>query len=159
MNIPQTTSFLRSRFTNEEMKDLTKVTEKMGLAVHCWPLPVPNVLYAACGKDLLIPRSLSQPYRRWAIANAIAHYMMHQDSPAGCSPRTRLGRTVHRFDQERIAFFLLVDLEEVERLGLDASADIAERFGIPEQIVDAYYASDTYDHIQQVLQTAGHKGS
>ena len=149
--IPQTTSFLRNRFTAEEMTDLTIVADSLGLTVHCWPLPVQDVLYAVHGKDVLIPQSLSQPYRRWAIANAIAHFVMHEDQPDRCKPKTRLGITAHRFDQERIALFLLVDLNEVERLGIDSSAQIAERFGIPEQIVDAYLASDTYDHMNHFL--------
>ena len=129
---------LRAQFTSGEMSNLENVTEFLGLRICCWPRPVPDVLYVVSGHCMLIPRDLSQPYRRWAIANAIGHWTVHPRVNEHCIPLTPLKRAALCYQAGAFAFHLLVDVDQSDRLGLTNPAEIGERYGIPADIIEAY---------------------
>ena len=73
--------------------------------------------------------------QRWAIAHAIGHHMLHAEANAVWL-RARTG-LVDRFERqaEDFAFHLLVDLEEARAEGLMDAALIAERYGVPVEMI------------------------
>ena len=129
---------LRAQFTSEEMRNLENVTRLLGLRICCWPGPVPDVLYVVAGRCFLIPYALSQPYRRWAIANAIGHWVTHPWINERRQPLTPLKRAVLRYEASSFAFYLLVDIDQADRMGLTDPSEIGEKYGIPADIIEAY---------------------
>lgn len=90
------------------------------------------------GSCLIIPRTLSQPYQRWAIANAIGHWTVHPLVNEHCQPTTPLKRASLRYQAGAFAFHLLVDVDQADHLRLTNPVQIGEKYGIPTDIVEAY---------------------
>ena len=129
---------LRAQFTYDEMGNLENVTRYLGLQICCWPGPVPDVLYVVAGCNLLIPQALSQPYRRWAIANAIGHWCTHPKHNELRQPLTPIKRAALRYEASSFAFYLLVDIDEADHMGITDPVAIGDRYGIPMEIIEAY---------------------
>ncbi len=73
--------------------------------------------------------------RRWAIAHAIGHHLLHAEANAvWLRARTLLPNKFER-QAEDFAFHLLVDLEEARTEGLTDAAAIAERYGVPVEMI------------------------
>ena len=138
MNAREEARRLRAQFTSEEMGNLENVTRFLGLGICCWPGPVPGVLYVVADNRMLIPRALSRPYRRWAIANAIGHWYTHPRVNEHVDPLTPLKRAALRYEASSFAFYLLVDVDQADLLGLSEPEDIEEEYGIPADIIRAY---------------------
>ncbi len=138
MNGREEAKRLRSQFTYEEMGNLEKVTRCLGLRICCWPGPVPDVLYVVAGRCLLIPRALGQLYRRWSIANAIGHWYTHPQGNEFRRPLTPIKRAALRYEASSFAFYLLVDVDEADRLGMTDPVQIGEKYGIPPDVIEAY---------------------
>ena len=138
MNGQDAAKHLRAHFTSEEMDNLEIVTRFLGLRISCWPGSIPDVLYVVADRCLLIPRALTQPYRRWAIANAIGHWVTHPQYNEYRQPLTPLKRAALRYQSASFAFHLLVDVDQADCLGLTGSAEIGTKYGIPADIIEAY---------------------
>ncbi len=87
-------------------------------------------------KDTLgVSAALGTAEQRWAIAHAIGHHMLHAEANSvWLRARTLLPDKFER-QAEDFAFHLLVDMEEARAEGLTDVAQIAERYGVPVEMV------------------------
>ena len=129
---------LRARFTAEEMDDLANVIAHLGLRLETWPLPLPEVTYVVAGNWVVIPEGLNRRWRRWFAANGIAHWLLHRRQNEVLKDFMHVKIANLRYASAGFAFNLLVDVDEADRLQLRTPEVIAQFFGIPEEIVDAY---------------------
>ena len=102
------------------------------------PLTFPDILYAVVGERLAIPEGLTPHYRRWAIANSIAHWWIHPSINEQAHPLTPIKRATMRYHASAFAFNLLVDVDEANYWQMTKAVDISRAYGIPVSIVQAY---------------------
>ena len=82
-----------------------------------------------------VAHHLDEPAQRWAIAHAIGHHVMQaQSNTIWLRTYTLLSDKFER-QAEDFAFHLLVDLEEARAEGLTDAVLIAERYGVPVEMV------------------------
>ena len=81
-----------------------------------------------------VAERLDASWRRWVIAHAVAHSLLHPGNHLWMQDYTLLG---HRVEQEAEEFTgaLLVDEREALEQGLVHSREVAEYFGVPEEMV------------------------
>ena len=77
---------------------------------------------------------LDDPSRRWAIAHAIGHRVLHGSNHLWLRTCTQLSEKLDS-EAEQFAYHLLVDVEEAWREGLKTSQDVAGYLGVPECMV------------------------
>ena len=110
--------------------DARDLAERMGMDVFTWPLPAHEVHETMVGRSIAVSDELTNPERRWAIAHAIGHRVLHPGNAVWARAHTLLENQLER-EAEEFSYGLLVDEAEVleERLGtLD---EVAEHFGVP----------------------------
>ena len=93
---------------------------------------IDEVLLGSC---IAVADHLDEPSRRWAIAHAIGHHVMQAQSNAIWLRTRTLFPDKFERQAEDFAFHLLVDLEETRAEGLTDAALIAERYGVPVEMV------------------------
>ncbi|MXW26384.1 MAG: ImmA/IrrE family metallo-endopeptidase [Dehalococcoidia bacterium] len=74
---------------------------------------------------------------RWAVAHAVGHGFLHVGNHFWMRRNTDLGRGFER-EAEDFAFGLLVDPREAAAEGCVYSWQVAEHFGVPDEMVRAY---------------------
>jgi len=67
--------------------DIEDVARKEGLKVINWPL-LPPVNEVKRGEWIGIREGLSSEWRRWDIAHALGHHLMHHGNQLSLSPRS-----------------------------------------------------------------------
>ena len=85
-------------------------------------------------KSIAISRELDEPDRRWAVAHAIGHQMMHSSNQLWLRMTTNLDSKLEA-EAETFAYHLLVDESEARREGLNSIEEIAGRFGAPTEMI------------------------
>ena len=123
---------LRRKLGLTGLVDAEAVANLHGYRVKRLPLVKQKELEVAgiiCIADRLGPE-----WRRWCIAHSLGHKMMHPDNLLRVGRETGLG---HRFEREAndFAHALLMDGREAVRAGLTHSWEVAEHFGVPDEIV------------------------
>ena len=123
---------LRRRLGLTGLVDAEAVANLHGYKVIRLPLVKQKELEVAgiiCIADWLEPE-----WRRWCIAHSLGHKMMHPDNLLKVGRETGLG---HRFEREAndFAHTLLMDGREAIKAGLTYSWEVAEHFGVPDEIV------------------------
>lgn len=86
------------------------------------------------GRTIYIANRLEADWRRWCIGHAIGHHYLHPGNQAWLRKKTMLATPAER-EAEEFAYQLFVDGDEVSELGLTEAWEIAEHFGIPEEMV------------------------
>ena len=112
--------------------DAEAVANLYGYPVKRLPLVKQKELEVAgiiCIADRLGPE-----WRRWCIAHSLGHKMMHPGNLLKVGRETGLG---YRFEREANDFAraLLMDGREAIRAGLTCTWEVAEHFGVPEEVV------------------------
>ena len=85
--------------------------------------------------NIAIGGHLSEPERRWAIAHAIGHRVLHtKGNQVWLRTCTQLSDKLEA-QAEQFAYHLLVDVAEAWDEGLEAEEEIAVHFGVPVAMV------------------------
>ena len=112
--------------------DVEAVANLLGMEVVTWPLRVLKEM--VIGDVICVAKRLDAGWRRWVIAHAIGHRLMHPGNHTWIRFHTGLG---HRFEREAedFACSLLMDAREAVDAGLTESWEVAEHFGVPDELV------------------------
>ena len=123
---------LRRKLGLTGLVDAEAVANLHGYRVKRLPLVKQKELEVA--GIICIAERLGPEWRRWCIAHSLGHKMMHPDNLLRVGRETGLG---HRFEREAndFAHALLMDGREAIRAGLTHSWEVAEHFGVPDEIV------------------------
>ena len=111
--------------------DAEAVANRMGLEVWTWPLDVLQEMMT--GGSIAVARRLEPSWRRWVIAHAIGHRLLHPGNHLWIRAHTLLGHRIER-EAEEFAGALLMDAREAMGRGLAESWEVAEYFGVPEEM-------------------------
>ena len=117
---------LRGRVDAETMANL------LGLVVVPWPLAVQQEMLL--GRYIGVAERLDPRWRRWVIAHAIGHRLLHSGNHLWIRNHTSLGGPYER-EAEDFALALLVDAREAREEGLRELWEAAEHFGVPQELV------------------------
>ena len=112
--------------------DAEAVAVDLGLEVRLWPLEVLMEMQMDC--VVAVAERLDPEWRRWVIAHAIGHRLLHPGNHLVLSKHTDL---THRFEREAedFAHALLIDEGEALLEGLSHSWEVAEHFGVPDELI------------------------
>ena len=117
---------LRGRVEAEEVANL------LGLVVVPWPLAVQEEMQM--DGYIGVAQRLDPRWRRWAIAHAIGHRLLHPGNHLWTRFHTGLAGPYER-EAEDFALALLVDAREAAEEGLTELWEVAEHFGVPQELV------------------------
>ena len=112
--------------------DAEAVAGILGLEVVPWPLAVQEEMQM--DRYIGVAERLDPPWRRWVIAHAIGHKLLHAGNHLWVRDHTSLGSLFER-EAEDFARALLMDAGEAMEEGLSEVWEVAEHFGVPEQLV------------------------
>lgn len=123
---------LRKKLGLSGRVDAEAVAGIVGLEVMSWPLEVQEEMQM--GRYIGVAERLDPPRRRWAIAHAIGHKLLHPGNHLWVRDHTSLGSLFER-EAEDFARALLVDVDEAMSDGLSELWEVAEHFGVPQELV------------------------
>ena len=86
------------------------------------------------GRFIGVAERLDPRWRRWVIAHAIGHRLLHSGNHLWIRDHTSLGGLYER-EAEDFARALLMDVDEAMEEGLSELWEVAEHFGVPEEMV------------------------
>ena len=111
--------------------DAETVANMVGLEVVPWPLEVQEEMQM--GLYIGVAERLDPLWRRWVIAHAIGHKLLHSGNHLWIRDHTSLGGIYER-EAEGFARALLMDVAEAMAEGLSELWEVAEHFGVPEEM-------------------------
>ncbi len=123
---------LRRRLGLHGRVDAESVAGILGLEVVAWPMHVQQEMQM--GRFIGVAKRLDARWRRWVIAHAIGHRLLHSGNHLWIRDHTSLNSLFER-EAEEFARALLMDLDEVMEEGLSDLWEVAEHFGVPEEMV------------------------
>ena len=109
--------------------DAEAVADILGLEVVPWPMEVQQEMQM--GRFIGVAERLDARWRRWVIAHAIGHRLLHSGNHLWIRDHTSLGGLYER-EAEDFARALLMDVDEAMEEGLSELWEVAEHFGVPE---------------------------
>ena len=112
--------------------DAEEVARHLGLEVWQWAFRVLQEIQI--DGVIGVAERLDASWRRWVIAHAIGHWLLHPGNHLWMQEHTLLGGRVER-EAEEFAGALLVDESEALEQRLVETWDLAEHFGVPEEMV------------------------
>ncbi len=112
--------------------DAVAVAARLGLTVKPWPLRVLEEM--RLDDYIVVADRLDPEWRRWVVGHAIGHCVLHPGNHLWMRGRTDLARGFER-EAEDFAYGLLVDISEAISEGFVHSWEIAEHFGVPDEMV------------------------
>ena len=105
--------------------------------MHGYPvkrLPLVKLKELEVGGYICIADRLGPEESRWYIAHALGHKMMHPGNQLWVYRKTMLGSKLER-EANDFAQALLMDGREAIKAGLTCYWEVAEHFGVPDEIV------------------------
>lgn len=109
--------------------DAEAVANILGMQVFPWQLDtLQELMVDDC---ICVAERLDSSWRRWVIAHAIGHKLLHPGNHLWMRSRTALASKLER-EAEDFALGLLVDTDEATRAGVSSLWEAAEYFGVPE---------------------------
>lgn len=118
--------------------DAEAVANHLGLEVKPWTLRVLKEM--GIGDVICVARRLDPAWRRWVTAHAIGHRLLHPGNHLWIRLHTGLAQRYER-EAEDFACALLVDEREAEEAGLMESWEVAEHFGVPDEVLRLHTAT------------------
>lgn len=115
--------------------DALAVSDNLGLVVKRFRFAVFEEMRLA--NFIAIAERLEPDWRRWTLAHAVGHGFLHVGNQFWIRRHTDLGHGFER-EAEDFAFGLLVDPREAAAEGCVHSWEVAEHFGVPDEMVRAY---------------------
>ena len=112
--------------------DAEAVAGHLGLEVFSWPFQVLQEMQV--DNVIGVAERLDASWRRWVVAHAIGHSLLHPGNHLWMQDHTLLGHRVER-EAEEFAGALLVDEDEALEQGLVHPWEVGEYFGVPEELV------------------------
>ncbi len=125
-------SALRRELGLEGRVDAEAVAIGLGLEVQPWPLEVLSELQV--DGIVVVAERLEPEWRRWVIAHAIGHRLLHPGNHLLLRDHTVLANRYER-EAEDFAHALLIDREEAIAEGLAHSWEVAAHFGVPDEVL------------------------
>ena len=125
-------SRLRQQLGLRGQVDAEAVADGLSLTVKLWPLRVLKEM--RCGDYIVVADRLEPEWRRWVVGHAIGHCILHPGNHLWIRRHTDLARGFER-EAEDFAYALLVDASEAAAEGLVHSWEVAEHFGVPDELV------------------------
>ena len=83
---------------------------------------------------IAVARRLEPEWRRWVIAHAIGHRLMHPANHLEMRDHSELPRPWER-EAEEFAHVVLIDEQEALDTGFVYAWEVAEHFGVPAEVV------------------------
>ena len=123
---------LRKKLGLQGQVDAEEVANILGLDVVSWPMQVQEEMQM--GRYIGVAERLDARWRRWVIAHAIGHRLLHTGNHLWIRDHTSLGGLFER-EAEDFARALLMDVREAMEEGLSEVWEVAEHFGVPEELV------------------------
>ena len=123
---------LRRKLKLSGQVDAEAVANVLGLDVVPWPLEVQEEMQM--GHYIGVADRLDARWRRWVIAHAIGHRLLHSGNHLWIRDHTSLGSLFER-EAEDFARALLMDVDEAMDEGLSEAWEVAEHFGVPQEMV------------------------
>ena len=113
--------------------DMERLAEAEGCELVDWPLLEP---YTEVKRDQWIglARGLSRAERRHLIAHALAHHLMHSGNQVSLYERDKVIVSQQERQAEECAAHILMPEEELQRVGNMPVWELAEYFGVPEEL-------------------------
>ena len=104
------------------------------LELEIWPRPFREFQEMKMGEFICIALRFEPEWKRWCTAHAIGHLLMHPGNHLWIRSHTGLA---HKFEREAedFAHALLLDVHEVVERGFTHSWQVAEYFGVPEEVL------------------------
>ena len=112
--------------------DAVAVANHLGLQVWPWHFEVQREMQI--DGQIAVAERLSPEWRRWVIAHAIAHRLLHPGNHIEQREHTDLPRPWER-EAEDFAHALLIDEDEALSAGFTYAWEVAEHFGVPGEAV------------------------
>ena len=112
--------------------DAEAVASILGLEVVAWPMRVQEEMQM--GRYIGVAERLDARWRRWVTAHAIGHRLLHSGNQLWIRDHTSLNGLFER-EAEEFARALLIDVDEAMEEGLSEAWEVAEHFGVPEEMV------------------------
>ena len=120
--------------------DAEAVAVRLGLEVRSWPLEV--LMEMQMDGVVVVAERLDPEWRRWVIAHAVGHRVLHPGNHLWLRTHTDLTQRYER-EAEDFARALLIDEGEAQREGLVHSWEVAEYFGVPDELIRREAATRT----------------
>ena len=112
--------------------DAEAVANILGMEVVPWPMQVQEEVQM--GRYIGVAERLDARWRRWVIAHAIGHRLLHSGNHLWIRDHTSLSSLFER-EAEDFARALLMDVREAMEEGLSEVWEVAEHFGVPNETV------------------------
>ena len=122
---------LRRQLELRGQVDIEEVAGILGMEVVPWPMQVQEEMQM--GRYIGVAERLDPRWRRWVIAHAIGHRLLHSGNHLWIRDHTSLGSLFER-EAEDFARALLIDVDEAMDEGLSELWEVAEHFGVPEEM-------------------------
>ncbi len=123
---------LRQKVSGKGCIDVEAIAHMLGFEVIVQPFV--DVYEVKVGEYIAVAERLSPDWRRWSIAHAIGHRMMHDGNALWLRAHTQLAIPYER-EAEEFAYVLLVNEQEATRASMTEAWEIAEHFGVPQEMV------------------------
>ena len=123
---------LRQKLGLQGRVDAVAVANALGLEVWPWHFEVQKEMQI--DGQIAVAERLAPEWRRWVIAHAIGHRLMHPGNHIEQRDHTDLPRPWER-EAEEFAHALLIDEEEALDAGFTHAWEVAEHFGVPGELV------------------------
>ena len=112
--------------------DAEAVANIMGFKVTLAPMEVQTEIEV--GGYILVAERLGPEWRRWYTAHSLGHKVLHPGNQLWVYRKTMLGSKLER-EANDFAHALLMDGQEAIRAGLTCYWEVAEHFGVPNEVV------------------------
>ncbi len=122
---------LRRKLRLSGRVDAEAVANVLGLDVVPWPLEMQEEMQM--GRYIGVADRLDSHWRHWVIAHAIGHRLLHSGNHLWIRDHTSLDSLFER-EAQNFARVLLMDVDEAMKEGLSELWEVAERFGVPEEM-------------------------
>ncbi|MDP6452625.1 MAG: ImmA/IrrE family metallo-endopeptidase [SAR202 cluster bacterium] len=113
--------------------DIESVVNMLGLRVYERDMD-PELQEVKSGALIAVRKDLPPEWKRFVIAHAIGHHQLHVGNHVFMRKVTTLGDPIEH-QADAFALRLLVNPRDVIRENLHETWEIAEHFGVPEEII------------------------
>ena len=125
---------LRLKTGSSGRVDAEEVANLVGCRVDLIDLPGTNLFEVTLEDSIAVSTRLCDAEKRWSIAHAIGHRVMHPGNQLWLRAKTMLANKDER-EAEDFAYGLLIDEAEAMDQGLSSVGEFAEYFGVPPEMV------------------------
>ena len=113
--------------------DMEDLANKLGCELIEWPFlsPVKEVKH---GRWIGIAKGVEQNERRYLAAHALGHHLLHCGNQLWFRDWHETSVLKQEREADEFAAHLLMPQDELEKLGKPTTWEIAEHFGVPEEL-------------------------